>query len=97
MRADRQELFQQYGQCLYFDVTYNVFKRTSDNGNEKSLGLGIFSGISYSGGIIIFGFCIMAKEGVEEMVKVFEAFFTLIGGQPATIVSDEQQSIVSGL
>lgn len=85
---------------MVFDVTYNVCRRwkiPEEPNIPHQYGLGIFSGISNSNSIIIYGFCLLTTERTEDFVEIFKGFFSLIGGVPDTIITDEQASIESAL
>lgn len=99
VKSDRRGYFSMYGQCIIFDVTYNVCRRwkSSDSGIAQQYGLGIFSGISNSNSTIIFGFCLLTTEKTEDFIELFKGFFDLIGGTPQTIVTDEQAAINAAL
>jgi len=61
VRTDRRELFQLFGQCVCYDITYNVVRRIRENDREINLGLGVFSGMTNTNGIIVYGFSLLAR------------------------------------
>ena len=96
-RNNKQKQFTIYGQCIGFDLTYNLFKRFNIGERIVRYGLGIFTGISNTNSVVILGFCVMSSEQKEDFEKVFRGFFTLMGSQPQTIVTDEQAAIEAAL
>jgi hypothetical protein len=54
--------YQQFGDAVCFDLTYNMFRERSTVKNRTQWGLGMFAGIAPAGEILVFGACIMSDE-----------------------------------
>lgn len=81
-----QDAFFKWGDCISFDVTYNLLReRTSET---KQWGLGLFTGFDTNLRIVLFGCCLLSSEKKEDFMLLFNNFFQLMGKQPQTIITD---------
>ena len=46
---------------------------------------------------ICFAFSLLNTETTDVMTGIFKSFFEMMGGEPATIITDEQASIEAAL
>ena len=90
-----KEQFEQFGQWVYFDTTYNIIRDVLPG--NKRFKVGLFVGLNSARKIIPFGWCILIDETAQAFYKAFKAFFDMMGKQPGVMLTDEGLGIKAAI
>lgn len=78
--------YERFGDCISFDLTYNLLKQRTPDGEQW--GTGLFVGFDTNLRIVLLGMCILTRETAENFMLLFKNYFELLGKEPQTIITD---------
>ena len=99
-----RSFYKKYGRLVSFDLTFNLFKETPlefDDKDEpvskRSYQIGFFAGQNSHCNTIIFAVAITSSTKKADYQILIDTFVNLMGSPPETLVSDQDVALISCL
>ncbi len=94
-----KKLYDRFGFSICFDYTYNIFSEDfiKDGGERRGYLLALICGYSSCQKIAVYGFGVTPGENREYTEWILKEFFTYMGSDCESILTDKGLGIIAGV